>query len=239
MAKNLIITGTGGQIGRAFVSHVSQKAGFNIFACDKEPQSPFDSANVTTVELDITDESQVSMFFDSIDCVDVLINNAGIGTFTPFEQRTVEEFMSVVDVNMKGTFLMCREAIKKMKVSGSGKIVNVGSVYGVVSSDYRIYGDSKRNNSEVYSMTKAAVIMLTKYLAAHYAKYNIQVNAISPGGVMRSQTKDFLSNYSNRTPAGRLAKESDLLPALEYLISDENVYTNGHNLVVDGGLTAW
>ena len=61
------------------------------------------------------------MFFDTIDSVDVLINNAGIGTFTPFEQRTVEEFMSVVDVNMKGTFLMCREAIKKMKVSGSGK----------------------------------------------------------------------------------------------------------------------
>ena len=82
-------------------------------------------------------------------------------------------------------------------------------------------------------MTKAAVIMLTKYLAAHYAKYN--VNAISPGGVMKSN-KRLLSNYSNRTPAGRLAKESDLLPALEYLISDENVYTNGHNLVVDGVL---
>ena len=95
-----------------------------------------------------------------------MVNNAGIGVFTPFETRTVDEFMSVVDVNLKGTFLMCREAIKRMKVQQAGKIINIGSVYGVVSSDPRIYGESGRNNSEVYSMTKAGVIMLSKYLCA-------------------------------------------------------------------------
>ena len=109
----------------------------------------------------------------------------------------------------------------------------------MVSSDCRVYGKSGRNNSGVYSMTKAGVIILTKYLAAHYANFNIQVNSISPRGLLKQQSQDFLSNYSFRAPFGRLANESELMPALDFLISNENSYTTGQNIAIDGGFTAW
>jgi NAD(P)-dependent dehydrogenase (short-subunit alcohol dehydrogenase family) len=238
--KNVVITGAGGQLGKAFVGHLLKDKQYKVYALDLN----FTNLNVSTnsveyVNVDITNEQEVVSFYKTLNSIDVLINNAGIGAFTPFEDRTVEDFMNVVDVNMKGTFLMCREAIKLMKPVKKGKIVNIGSIYGMVSSDPRIYGDSGRNNSEVYSMTKAGVLMLTKYLAVHYAPFNIQINAISPGGVIRKQSPDFLNNYNYRTPVGHLAKEVDLLPALDFLISAKNSYTIGQNITVDGGFTAW
>jgi NAD(P)-dependent dehydrogenase (short-subunit alcohol dehydrogenase family) len=238
--KNVIITGANGQLGEAFIDHLLKDKRYKIYALDLN----FINSNVSTnfveyVNVNITNEQEVLDFYKTLSSVDILINNAGIGVFTPFEDRTVEDFMNVVDVNMKGTFLMCREAIKLMKFAKKGKIINIGSIYGMVSSDPRIYGDSGRNNSEVYSMTKAGVLMLTKYLAIHYAPFNIQVNSISPGGVIREQSLDFLNNYSYRTPAGRLAKDTELLPALDFLMSDKNSYTIGQNITVDGGFTAW
>ena len=88
-------------------------------------------------------------------------------------------------------------------------------------------------------MSKAGVIMLTKYLAVHYAPYNVQINTISPGGVTRSQSNDFIKDYNNRTPAGRMANDLDLMPALDFLISDNNAYTTGQNIIVDGGFISW
>jgi len=237
--KNLIITGADGQIGQIFVKHLFALGTYKIYAIDKSFTNTNKLDNIEYIDLDITKEDQVNIFFKTLDSVEVLINNAGIGVFTPFEDRTVEDFMNVVEVNMKGTFLMCREAIKIMKASMNGKIINIGSIYGMVSSDPRIYANSGRNNSEVYSMTKAGVLMLTKYLAAHYASCNIQVNSISPGGVKREQSKDFLSNYSYRTPSERLGSGDDLVPVLDFLISSNNSYTTGQNIAVDGGFTAW
>lgn len=237
--KTVVITGAAGQLGRAFVDRLKSKEDHLIYSLDLKADEFSEDKNVKFVSIDITNEMDVVDFFQSIGGVDVVINNAGVGVFTPFEERTISEFKSVVDVNMLGTFLMCREAIKKMKIAKKGKIINIGSIYGVVSSDFRIYGNSGRNNSEVYTMTKAAVIMLTKYLAAHYAQYNIQINSISPGGILRKQSPDFLLNYKQRTPAGYLASENDLLSTLDYLMSYESRYVNGQNIIVDGGFTAW
>lgn len=237
--KNIIITGSTGQLGRTFVKHLAKNQNMQIFACDTQVPDGTMPKNVEFVKLDITDENQVISFLNSLNKIDILVNNAGIGVFTPFEERTVEEFTNVFNVNLMGTFLMCREAIKKMRKVSMGKIINIGSIYGVVSSNPNIYGFSGRNNSEIYSASKAGVIMLTKFLAAHYANANIQINAISPGGIIRNQSDDFLSNYSSITPSKRLAKDIDLLPALDFLISDKNNYTNGQNIIVDGGFTSW
>lgn len=235
--KKIVITGASGQLGRAFVEHLVAK-NYEVYCLDmKVEQSPVERATYHVV--DITSETEVAAFYQMIGSIDALINNAGIGVFTPFEERTVEDFKRVMDVNLLGTFLMCREAIKIMKKSNSGKIINIGSIYGVVSSDPRIYGESKRNNSEVYSMTKAGVIMLSQYLAAHYGKHNIQINTISPGGVFNKQTDEFVENYTFRNPTGKMAAPSDLFPAIDFLLSVENSYTNGQNIVVDGGFTAW
>ena len=126
-----------------------------------------------------------------------------------------------------------------MKKKNFGKIVNLGSIYGVKSSDERIYGDSGRNNSEVYSVTKAGVIQLTKYMAAHFGKYNIQTNCISPGGIYNGQSDSFVTNYEYKTPSGRMGSPEDITNALEFLCSCSSDYINGQNIIVDGGFSVW
>jgi NAD(P)-dependent dehydrogenase (short-subunit alcohol dehydrogenase family) len=144
-----------------------------------------------------------------------------------------------LSVNVGGTFLCTREALRLMKDQGRGSIVNIGSVYGVVSSDPRIYTDCARMNSEVYSASKAGVIQLTKYFAVHAASLGVRVNCVSPGGVFNQQGADFVRNYSNRVPLGRMAQDSEICGAVIFLASPEAGYVSGQNIVVDGGLTAW
>ena len=237
--KKIILTGSSGQIGQAFLEHLSNsKDDYYIYALDKK-KSKNNKINIQNVEIDITKEDEVVDFFSNINAVYGLVNNAGIGVFTPFLSRTVDEFKKVLDVNLVGTFLMSREAIKIMIKAKLGKIINIGSIYGVNSSDFRIYGESGRNNSEVYSLSKSGVIMLSKYLATHFASDNIQINTISPGGIKRNQTNDFIEKYTIKNPTGRMGAPKDLLPALDFLLNEQNEYINGENIIVDGGFTKW
>ena len=238
MTKKAIVTGANGKIGRAFVEFLVAE-GYFVYALDIESKGFKSCDNVSLIQLDITDETAVHDFFLSKHDISLLINNAGIGVFTPFEDRTESEFRKVMEVNLLGTFLMSQSAIKIMKERGGGKIINIASIYGSTSSDERIYGDSGRNNSEVYSATKAGVISLTKYMAAHFGRYNIQTNAISPGGIYNQQSVDFVKNYEYKTPMERMGNVEDLLSTLFYLISDDTTYTNGQNISVDGGFLAW
>ena len=236
--KIAILTGANGQLGKSYLKTLVDMD-YYVYAIDLNIDNIENTKNVKAFELDITDENKVHDFYKTIKKVDVLINNAGIGVFTPFEQRTAKEFMQVMNVNLLGTFLMSQSAIKIMKEQKIGKIINIGSIYGQVSSDERIYGDSGRNNSEVYSATKAGIIHLTKYMATHFGKYNIQTNCISPGGIFNNQSTDFVENYINKNPMKRMGSPADLQSALKFLISDENTYVNGQNITVDGGFVAW
>jgi len=239
MKKVVVVTGANGQIGRAFVEALADKE-YLVYAVDIELESVnFESDSVQPIRLDITNEKEVHKFFSNIQKIDVLINNAGIGVFTPFEKRTASEFRRVMEVNLLGTFLMSQSSVKIMKQYKGGKIVNIASIYGSKSSDERIYGDSGRNNSEVYSATKAGIINMTKYMATHFGRYNIQTNSISPGGIYNYQSEDFVRNYEHKTPIGRMGSTQDLLSTLFYLISDNSQYTNGQNIAVDGGFLAW
>lgn len=236
--KIVILTGANGQLGRAYLNTLINK-GYFVYAVDLNLDMIVEHENIKAINLDITDENAVHQFYNSIEKVDVLINNAGIGAYTSFEDRSAAEFKKVMNVNLLGTFLMSQGAIKLMKKQKSGKIINIGSIYGQVSSDERIYGDSGRNNSEVYSATKAGIIHLTKYMAAHFGKYNIQTNCISPGGIYNNQSSDFVQNYDYMTPMGRMGNAEDLQSTLIYLISDDTNYVNGQNITVDGGFSAW
>jgi len=238
MKKKAIITGANGQLGSAFVRALTRK-GYFVYAVDLNIEKIKSSENVQPVKLDITDEMAVHKFFSSVKSLDVLINNAGIGVFTPFEDRTAAEFKQVMEVNLLGAFLMSQSSVKIMKNSNGGKIVNIASIYGSTSSDERIYGNSGRNNSEVYSATKAGLINMTQYMATHFGKYNIQTNSISPGGIYNQQSEDFVKNYEYKTPMGRMGKTQDLLSALFYLVSEDTQYTNGQDIAVDGGFLAW
>ncbi len=236
--KKAIVTGAGGQLGSIFVNALVEK-GYFVYALDINLKNNSASSNIKPLKLDITNESEVHRFFSSVQYLDVLVNNAGTGIFTPFEERTASEFRRVMDVNLLGTFLMSQSAVEIMKKNGGGKIINIASIYGSKSSDERIYGNSGRNNSEVYSASKAGVISLTQYMAAHFGKHNIQTNSISPGGIYNKQSDEFVANYEYKTPMNRMGEAKDLLSTLFYLISDDTKYTTGQDIAVDGGFLAW
>ena len=147
----------------------------------------------------------------------MLVNNAGVSTFEDFEQRTEEAFDWVVDVNLKGVFLDIQTYVnlfdKYNKQQGS--IINIGSIFGIISPDFRNYTDLSRKNSEVYGATKAGVIHLTKYYSTYMSKYNIQVNCISPGGVLnkKKQKKKFIKKYISKTPMNKICVKSRILLA--------------------------
>jgi len=236
--KTAIITGANGQLGKAFVDGLVKK-GYFVYAIDININGIKPSSRISPVELDITDEAKVHDFFSSMQKLDVLINNAGIGVFTPFEDRSAAEFKKVLEVNLLGTFLMSQSSVRIMKDSGGGKIINIASIYGSTSSDERIYGNSGRNNSEVYSATKAGVISMTQYMATHFGRFNIQTNSISPGGIYNHQSEDFVKNYEYKTPMNRMGNVNDLLSTLFYLVSEDTTYTNGQDIAVDGGFLSW
>ena len=121
-------------------------------------------------------------------------------------------------------------------------IINISSIYSLISPDPRIYSKKDRKSSEIYGATKAGVNQMTKYFAVHLNNKNIRVNSVSPGGIYNSkkpQNKNFIKKYSDRNPMKRMAKTSEIIGAVIYLASNSASYTNGHNLIVDGGMSAW
>ena len=231
----ILLTGASGQLGRLFCEHLSKK-GHRVTGVDMIDQQSFDGQSF--IQTDITNEENIRKLFDGEEYYDAVINNAGAGIFTPFEDRTLDELEAVARVNLFAPILIAKQySLQKEPVSK--RIINIASVYGMQSSDKRIYGNSGRNNSEIYSATKAGVIMLTKYLSTYLAEKNILVNSISPGGVFNSQDPDFVCKYKNKTPLNRMARPEDFCPALDFLLDTQNNYTTGINLPVDGGFTSW
>jgi 3-oxoacyl-[acyl-carrier protein] reductase len=246
-----LVTGAAGQLGSQFCLTLGQ-AGSHVVAADLELARceavcqglTAESIKATPISIDVADQTSVRSAFESIAVqlgrLDILVNNAGIAVFSPFEERPFSEFMRVLEVNVGGTFLCTQAAVRIMRSQPrGGRIVNIGSIYGVVSGDPRIYSDCDRRTSEAYAGSKAAVIQMTRYWAVHLEKYRIRVNALSPGGVFNDQGPDFVLNYSARTPLGRMARAEELGEALLFLCSEASSYVTGHNLLVDGGWTAW
>ncbi|NQT07141.1 MAG: SDR family oxidoreductase [Candidatus Omnitrophica bacterium] len=246
--KNVLVTGATGQLGNeicaAFVG-----AGAYVIGTDKDldKKGQVESKNCEYLKMDITDKASVIKTFKEIYArlgkIDILVNNAGVSVFEPFAERPEESFDWVMDVNLKGTFFCIQAYAKHLKDAKSkGNIVNIASIYGILSPDYRIYTDCKRKNSEIYGATKAGIIQMTKYFAVHLAEQKTRVNCVSPGGIINPelhQGDDFVKNYSNRCPMGRMADTKDIIGGILYLSSDASEYVTGQNLVIDGGMSCW
>jgi len=183
--------------------------------------------------------------------VDVLHNNAASKSrdldafFAPYEQYSLEQWREIMAVNVDGMFLVSQAAGAEMVRRGKGgSIIQTASIYGILAPDQRIYEGSEYlgrqiNTPAVYSASKAAVVGLTKYLAAYWAEAGIRVNTLTPGGVESGQNEEFKRRYSARIPMGRMARADELVGALLFLASDASSYVTGQNIVVDGGLSAW
>ena len=183
--------------------------------------------------------------------IDVLHNNAAGKTddldafFAPFEEFSLKTWRDIMAVNIDGMFLVAQSVGKRMVEQGrGGSIIQTASTYGVVGPDKRIYAGShylgrEINTPAVYSASKAAVIGLTRYLATYWADHGIRVNTLTPGGIESGQNETFQSNYASRVPLGRMAHRDEMVGAVIYLASDASSYMTGHNLIVDGGWTAW
>lgn len=170
--------------------------------------------------------------------VEILVNNATGNHLASLEDVKLEDWNKVQSVNVTGTMLLSRAIAKNMLTFFKGTIINISSIYGFLSPDQRIYGDSGLNSPLIYGTTKAALIQMTRYLATYWAPH-IRVNCISAGGLYNNQPKEFLVNYENKTPLARMAGPDDLKGAALYLASDASEWVTGQNIVVDGGLSIW
>jgi len=246
--KVILITGALGQVGTALVNTFLD-LGSLVIATDinKSDEINIENENHDYFKLDVSKPAEVRKVLDDIFAkykkIDVLINNAGVNTFKHSRDRTEEDLDFVIGVNLKGTFFCIQSYAAILEENNlKGSVINTASHYGTISPDFRIYTDCDRRNSEIYGATKAGIIQMTKYFAVELADKGVRVNCVSPGGIFnpdQPQGDDFISNYSNRTPLGRMAEVHEIMGAYIYLASDTSTYTTGQNIIVDGGMSAW
>jgi NAD(P)-dependent dehydrogenase (short-subunit alcohol dehydrogenase family) len=160
------------------------------------------------------------------------------GWAVPFEQQTADAWRRAMEINLTSAFVLAQEAQTPLRASGNGSIILIGSIYGLIGPDMRLYADTSMANPAAYGASKGGLLQLTRYLATVLAP-SVRVNAISPGGIQRNQPDVFRARYERRTPLGRMGSEEDLKGAIAYLASDLSAYVTGQHLVVDGGWTVW
>ena len=201
------------------------------------------------VPCDLRDETQsrraVRHVIEQFGGLEVIIHCAGyVGTTqlagwtAPFDQQTVSAWDEAMRVNLTSAFAAVQEARHALEASGRGSVIFFSSIYGMVGPDLRLYEGTGMQHAAAYDASKGGLLMLMRYLATVLAP-KVRVNAISPGGLWRGQPEAFQQRYVERTPQGRMASEEDLKGAVAYLASDLSAYVTGHNLVVDGGWSAW
>jgi NAD(P)-dependent dehydrogenase (short-subunit alcohol dehydrogenase family) len=261
--KTAVITGAVGILGQGFCKGLAE-FGAQIAVVDldeehcakfaEELESEYGVAAIG-IACNVADPASVASMVGRVvsrfGAIDILHNNAASKSadldafFASTEEYSLAEWRKIMSVNVDGMFLVAQAVGKQMQKQGSGgSIIQTASIYGIVSSDKRIYEGSfylgrQISNPAVYSTSKAAVVGLTRYLAANWGDQGIRVNALVPAGVESGQNDTFKSRYSARVPLGRMAKASEMVGALVYLASDASSYVTGHCLVVDGGLSAW
>lgn len=195
--------------------------------------------------LDITKEKSIvtliETLIDKYGRIDGWVNNAYPRTKdwgNKMEEVSIDSWRQNVDMHLNGYFLCSQKILKQMKLQGSGSLINMASIYGVVGPDFSIYEGTHMGNPAGYAAIKGGLINLSRYLASYYGPYNIRVNCISPGGIFDNQVPVFVENYEKKVPMRRMGTPKDIAPSVVFLLSDSSSYITGHNLVIDGGWVA-
>jgi len=261
--RTAIVTGGAGFLGLQF-SEALIEAGANVIVADINHQIASETAekitsrggNALGLALDVTDPASVDQLMErtleNYGGIDILVNSAAMDPkfesdtktshVTSFEEFPLQSWKDALDVNLTGLFLTCQAAARTMKARGKGSIINICSTYGISGPDQRLYeslGEPRLYKPVYYTVSKAGVLGLTKYIATYYAGTEIRCNALTPGGVERNHDPAFKEAYAQRTVMGRMAYPHEMKGAVVFLASEASSYMTGSNLVVDGGWTAW
>lgn len=234
--KNAIVTGGTRGIGKAICDSL-WRLGCNVIATGTsvDKKGFLVKQSWRYLRLDLLDPKSIKSFIKTIkklDHIDVLINNAGINIIESIDKLNKDNWDVMLQVNLTGPMLLAKEVSSVMKKRKKGRILNVSSIWGVISKEKR----------DAYCATKTGLIGLTRAMALDLAPYNILVNALCPGFTMTELTKSTLSkseidSLSAQVPLGRFACVEDIARVAVFLCSDLNTYITGQAIVVDGGFT--
>jgi len=243
--KVAIVTGAGGGIGRAIVVRFAQE-GAQVVAADIDEDRAAETAelarehgDVAHRRVDVSSPEQVQQLVETAvgryRRLTTMCNNAAISIPGDVTDVSVEDFDRTIAVNLRGVFLGCKYAIPKMVEQGTGSIINVASFVAILGCSVP---------QDAYTASKGAVLALTRSLAVQFAPRGVRSNSISPGPIETPLLMDWLVKDEEakrirlaRNPSGRFGKPEEIVHVAVYLASDESRWTNGANLVIDGGIT--
>ena len=192
---------------------------------------------------DVGDTASLTAYFSSARRLDVLVNNAITVEMGTIAHSTAGDFAKAYDTGVRAAFEAMRAAEPLLRQSPGASIINIASMYGSVSPDPSIYGDTGLNSPPAYGPAKAALIQLTRYMACHWGPLGIRVNAIAPGPFPREafqrEHPAFVERLAAKTPLKRVGRANEIGGAVTFLASDAASYVTGAVLPVDGGWTAW
>lgn len=254
--KNALVTGATGYLGRAMAMGLAQ-AGAHVLVNSRSlaraevlvDEIKSKGFNASPAVFDVTSETEIDQFFSHLqfDHVDILINNAYVGGGGTVESSSPNLYMESYSVTVVAAELVLRKALSHLRravvVSGGASVINLGSMYGLVSPDQRLYNTPASTNPPFYGAAKAALLQWTRYAACELGTENIRVNSISPGPfpatAVKKQSPDFIESLSRKVPLGRVGEAEEIVGPILFLASDASSFVNGANIVVDGGWTSW
>lgn len=250
-----VVTGGVGQMGSVYTAGLAER-GMRVAVFDVAANAGADGDLIRRYPVDVTDRASIEAATQAViaewGVPHLLVCNAALDSppdappeeVGPFESYPESSFDAVMDVNVKGVLLCCQVIGGHMAGAGRGSIVNISSIYGLLSPQQDLYEFRRRAGETffkpvAYSVSKSALFNLTRYLATYWAKSGVRVNTLTLGGILAEQPKEFLDAYAGRVPLGRMADAGEALGPLVFLASDASSYVTGANLVVDGGWSAW
>jgi NAD(P)-dependent dehydrogenase (short-subunit alcohol dehydrogenase family) len=248
-----VVTGGLGQLGSVYVAGLAER-GMRVAVLDVETGDVPDGSS--SYQADVTKRVELDRALAEIErewgAPHLLVNNAAldsppdapaeeVGPFETYPEASLDE---VMDVNVKGVVLCCQVFGAAMAQEGRGSIVNISSVYGMLSPVQDLYAFRRTGGDTffkpvAYSVSKSAIFNLTRYLATYWARSGVRVNTLTLAGVWNDQPPAFVEAYESRVPIGRMLRAEEALGALVFLASDASSYVTGSNVVVDGGWSAW
>lgn len=236
--KVVILTGGRGFLGSYF-SKALKGAGAKVIVTDV--------VEGTDEIMDVTDQKSVDDVFAKVakehGKIDVVINNAAIDPkFDELAEKNQQRFVNYpeeamqasINVNLLGTWRVCKAAVKQMQEQGHGNVVNVASFYGMTPPRQEIYPVDTEKPVD-YPITKAAIVMLTRHIASQFGREEIRCNVLAPGGVLNKHDEEFQKKYAANTSLGRMSDPEEVADTLLFLASDASRGMTGEVLVVDGG----